>query len=134
MSDDLIALDKLRKHSCPSCDLDDEERSYIDGWNAALTAAGPALATERQAREQAEQERDQRGSGWANRFLLSEAECARLRDALTGLVAIIDMAGLLNLSNGVQLGPTSWYVKASDRLESARAALASQDGQPKEPR
>jgi predicted nucleic acid-binding Zn-ribbon protein len=48
----------------------------------------------------------------------------QLREALESLVDIIDKAGLLNLSNGVQLGQTSWYVKASDRLEFARAALA----------
>lgn len=44
--------------------------------------------------------------------------------ALRGLVEIIDSAGLLNLANGVQLGATSWYVKANDRLEYARALLA----------
>jgi hypothetical protein len=48
-----------------------------------------------------------------------------LFDALRELVWIIDQAGLLNLSNGVQLGQTSWYVKASDRLEVARATLRS---------
>jgi hypothetical protein len=44
--------------------------------------------------------------------------------ALRGLVAIIDKAGLLSLSNGVQLGQTAWYVKASDAIEYARAAIA----------
>lgn len=48
--------------------------------------------------------------------------------ALEGLVQILDSAGLLNLSNGVQLGQTSWYVKASDRLEAARAALTAAKG------
>lgn len=51
------------------------------------------------------------------------AEVERLGAALTGLVEIIDAAGLFNLSNGVQLGQTSWYVKASDRLDVAHAAL-----------
>lgn len=48
---------------------------------------------------------------------------------LERLIAVIDMAGLLNLSNGVQLGQTSWYVKASDALEAARTAItqATQD-------
>lgn len=45
-------------------------------------------------------------------------------DALKSLVEIIDKAGLSNLTNGVQLGQTSWYVKASARLEDARAAIA----------
>lgn len=58
----------------------------------------------------------------------------RLYDALSDLVAIIDAAGLLNLSNGVQLGQTSWYVKASERLEYARLVLReatiSTDGSP----
>jgi FtsZ-binding cell division protein ZapB len=48
-----------------------------------------------------------------------------LRDALESLVEIIDKAGLSNLSNGVQLGQTSWYVKASDRLDTARTALGA---------
>jgi hypothetical protein len=51
------------------------------------------------------------------------AEHETLRAALEGLVKIIDAAGLLNLSNGVQLGQTSWYVKAHDALEAARDAL-----------
>lgn len=46
------------------------------------------------------------------------------RESLQSLVDIIDAAGLLNLSNGVQLGATSWYVKASDRLEYAKSLLA----------
>jgi hypothetical protein len=28
----------MRKHSCPSCNLTDERRSEIDGWNAAIAA------------------------------------------------------------------------------------------------
>lgn len=48
--------------------------------------------------------------------------------ALRELVRVIDAAGLHNLSNGVQLGPTVWYVKAHDAMESARAVLASDRG------
>lgn len=55
------------------------------------------------------------------------ARCAEDRDrymvALRDLVGIIDKAGLLNLSNGVQLGQTSWYVKASERLDYAKKIL-----------
>lgn len=47
---------------------------------------------------------------------------------LSDLVAIIEKAGLLNLSNGVELGATSWYAKASERLELAKAALAKAEG------
>ena len=56
-------------------------------------------------------------------------------DALQELVDVIDAAGLLNLSNGVQLGQTSWYVKASDSLANAKsvlevAALQQEQGEP----
>ena len=47
-----------------------------------------------------------------------------LHATLRGIVEIVDAAGLLNLSNGVQLGQTSWYVKAVDRFDRARAALS----------
>lgn len=55
----------------------------------------------------------------------AEKRVRELHEALQPLIEIIDKAGLLNLSNGVQLGQTSWYVKANDRLEFARSALAS---------
>lgn len=44
--------------------------------------------------------------------------------ALKGLVGIIDSAGLQNLTNGVELGPTVWFVKASEAMEFARDAIA----------
>jgi hypothetical protein len=53
----------------------------------------------------------------------SSAGSDELRRALSHLVEVIDAAGLLNLSNGVQLGPTVWYVKASEAMDIARAAL-----------
>lgn len=46
-----------------------------------------------------------------------------LVEVLEGLVSIIDAAGLHNLCDGVQLGASSWYVKAVERLTAARAAL-----------
>ena len=58
----------------------------------------------------------------ANAQLASAAPELYVR--LADLIKIIDAAGLLNLSNGVQLGQTSWYVKASERLELARKAVA----------
>ena len=48
---------------------------------------------------------------------------AELVFALRELVDIINAAGLINLSNGVQLGQTSWFVKASDRLKWAEWVL-----------
>lgn len=38
----------------------------------------------------------------------------RLLEALTETWKVLRAAGLLNLSNGVQLGQTAWYVKACD--------------------
>jgi hypothetical protein len=52
-----------------------------------------------------------------------------LLEALEELTEIIDKAGLLNLSNGVQLGPTVWYVKATERMDYARAAIAKAKGE-----
>lgn len=61
---------------------------------------------------------------------------ARTRDAapdlyasLNRLVEIIEMAGLINLRNGVQLGPTVWFVDASDRMGAAHRALAKARGE-----
>lgn len=45
------------------------------------------------------------------------------REALRDLVEIIDKAGLHNLSRGVELGPTVWFVKASDRVAYARHVI-----------
>ena len=47
-----------------------------------------------------------------------------LLNALEGLVAIIQKAGLSQLARGVELGQTSWAVKASDRMEVAHWAIA----------
>ena len=60
-----------------------------------------------------------------------KADRDRLREAAMGLVRVIDAAGLYNLSTGVQLGPTVWFVKASDAMDAARTALqgASPKGQ-----
>jgi hypothetical protein len=55
-----------------------------------------------------------------------EAEIERLKAELekaTGIIALfhehINSAGLHNLSNGVQLGSTVWYVKMSDAMGEA---------------
>jgi hypothetical protein len=57
---------------------------------------------------------------------VARREVADLRDHLGACVGLIDAAGLLNLSRGVQLGATSWFVKASDAFDAARAALKPQ--------
>lgn len=45
-------------------------------------------------------------------------------EALRELVDIIEAAGLMQLSRGVELGQTVWYVKASDTLEFCNRVLA----------
>ena len=52
-----------------------------------------------------------------------EERIAKLETALGGLLTTLDTAGLLNLSNGVQLGQTAWYVKATDAVNYAKAVL-----------
>ncbi|NWF45425.1 hypothetical protein F3K02_09215 [Hydrogenophaga sp. D2P1] len=54
---------------------------------------------------------------------------AELLEALKDLTGVITAAGLSNLSRGVQLGPTVWYVKASDAMESSLAAIAKAQGE-----
>jgi hypothetical protein len=43
--------------------------------------------------------------------------------ALKRVCSVIDAAGTLNLSNGVQLGQTAWYMKITDAMTDARAAI-----------
>ena len=52
------------------------------------------------------------------------AQRDELLAATNNLLSVIDKAGLGNLSNGVQLGAMSWYVKASDAIEWAKEAIA----------
>ena len=49
-----------------------------------------------------------------------DAHFVELTGALEQLISVIEAAGLLNLSHGVQLGSTVWYVKASDALNYAK--------------
>ena len=44
--------------------------------------------------------------------------------ALVNLLDVLDAAGLNNLARGVQLGRTSWLVKARDRVSDAKAAVS----------
>ena len=54
-----------------------------------------------------------------------EAKLAGLIEAAGDAVEIIDKAGLLHLSNGVQLGQTVWYVKATECFDRLRRQLAN---------
>lgn len=49
---------------------------------------------------------------------------SELLEALKELAGVMDAAGLLNLANGVQLGQTVWYVKATDAMNLARSLIA----------
>ena len=53
------------------------------------------------------------------------AQVEQLREALEGIVKVIETAGLQNLSNGVQLGATAWFVKAEDAVNYAKSTLAA---------
>lgn len=53
----------------------------------------------------------------------ARAEVERLRSDLSEVVRLIDKAGLRNLTNGVQLGQNSWFIKMRDALKSARVHL-----------
>lgn len=64
-----------------------------------------------------------RGETIANGRLVVAAPA--LRDALKHLAAVIDAAGVFNLSRGVELGPVVWSVKCTDAMRDAHAALAA---------
>ena len=46
--------------------------------------------------------------------------------ALEELVRVIESAGTINLSKGVQIGGTVWYVKCEDAMKRAKAAIAAE--------
>lgn len=83
------------------------KRAHDEGWEAA---------------EQVERVRIEKEAMLDKATLLS-VQNRELGDALRDLVAIIEKAGLNNLANGVQLGPTVWYVKASERIDFAKMVL-----------
>jgi len=64
--------------------------------------------------------------GEANATLMITAP--DLYEALSDLVEIIECAGISNLANGVQLGQTSWAIKAGDRMRWAKTCLAKATG------
>jgi hypothetical protein len=91
-------------------------RLDAEGMGLILDVDGNAIQT---AGPHCQEDADYRG--YANATLIAAAP--ELRHALREAVQIIDAAGLINLSNGVQLGQTSWFVKASDRFDYARDLL-----------
>lgn len=60
----------------------------------------------------------------ADKLAAAEARAERLEAALRETWRVLDAAGTLNLTRGVQLGPTSWYVKIEDARLESRAALS----------
>jgi hypothetical protein len=60
----------------------------------------------------------------ANKLASATARAERLEAALRETWRVLDAAGTLNLTRGVQLGPTSWYVKIEDARLESRAALS----------
>lgn len=68
---------------------------------------------------------ERQASADRQRAFQAESDRANLLNALEGLVGVINAAGLLNLSNGVQLGQTSWYVKATDWMDTSQRIIAS---------
>ena len=54
-----------------------------------------------------------------------ELDRAALMEALKATWRVIDAAGLHNLTNGVQLGQTVWFVKASDAKHLSQSALSA---------
>lgn len=63
---------------------------------------------------------------FANGRLIAAA--LELLEALEETWCVLRAAGLLNLTNGVQLGQTSWYVKACDAEKLSNAAIAKATG------
>ena len=66
----------------------------------------------------------------ASRIDCAEREASTARQRVTDLTAalertweVLHMAGLINLSGGVQLGQVSWFVKISDAEKQSLAAL-----------
>lgn len=57
-----------------------------------------------------------------------KAQRADLLAALKETWEVLDAAGLINLTNGVQLGQTVWYVKAFDAKTRSIAAIEKAEG------
>ncbi len=96
---------------------DDDARRFMACWNACEGLHTESL---------------ERGPSLADQLVdvLNERDSLRavnaeLLEALEGVTEVVNAAGLINLSTGVQLGQTVWYVKAFDAMVSARAAIAS---------
>jgi hypothetical protein len=66
----------------------------------------------------------------AMRLILRDRERLReVEEAASAFLEIIDKAGLDHLVNGVQLGPTVWFVKASERRDRiAKLIRAEREG------
>jgi hypothetical protein len=67
-----------------------------------------------------------RDEAWANAQLAATAP--ELLEALEWTWRVLRAAGLQNLTRGVQLGQTSWYVKISDAEAASDLAVAKAKG------
>jgi hypothetical protein len=105
---------RAKSGSTPYPECDD-----ADSWIAVVSPAGREVIT---LYERYSLAPDDRGCWEADARLIAAAP--ELLDALKDLLGVIDAAGLINLSNGVQLGQTVWFVKASDAVNYATAAIA----------
>ena len=70
---------------------------------------------------------------WQDRSIMDAnarliAAAPDLLEALKATWAVLDAAGLMTLSFGVQIGGTAWYLEASDVKQQARAAIAKAEG------
>ena len=93
-----------------------------ESWNDAGAHAA-ALAAEVERLTACLYKANSQAELFERKWYLRGDEIERLRDALKTTWNVID--GLQNLVNGVQLGPVSWYVKASDARALSEAALAN---------
>jgi len=114
------ALGEMASCAEPDCRVVQTEyqQEALKAINAALE---PTVRPDRTVEAQ--------GSGyWVHgpltvRPAVEAQDSERLREALTTLLSLIESAGLKNLTNGVQLGATSWHVKMDSAIKYAADAL-----------
>lgn len=93
-----------------------DEKPNWAPWPEAIEIKSGTLSIAWLTANATERERDRADA----RLIIAAAD---MLSALRGLRHVIEAAGLHNLMNGVQLGPTVWFVKASDALAAATDAI-----------
>lgn len=101
-------------------DRDAHARRLAACWNACLGVRTDELEVSIGLQHAMQAAERQRGM-----FLDARAQRDQLLEALKETWRVIDAAGLDNLSRGVQLGQTVWYVKASDAKQLSGSAIAA---------